>query len=74
MLNELIDSLDFDKVDTGFYTMYGIPVYQRLGSILDEILEEKANSLYANIKSFGMTFRKVPFKLGKCIQYGEIDS
>lgn len=76
VLNELVDSLEFDKVDISFYTVYGIPVYQRLGYILEAVLEEndKADSLYAKIKSLGMTFRKVPFKIGKDVEGCEIDS
>ena len=68
VLNELSDSLDFNKVNPDFFTIHRLPVYQRLGYILDEVLEESELSanLYSKMKEDGFVkFRKIPFKIGK---------
>lgn len=65
--DELVDSLDFSNVDDSFFKIYGIPIYQRLGYILDVILEEAdlAESIYNRLKSLNISFRKTVFKTGK---------
>lgn len=67
VMNELVDSLDFSNVDDSLFKIYGIPIYQRLGYILDVILEEAdlAESLYNRLKSLNISFRKTVFKTGK---------
>ena len=67
VMNELVDSLDFSNVDDSFFKIYGIPIYQRLGYILDVILEEAdlAESIYNRLKSLNISFRKTVFKTGK---------
>lgn len=67
VMNELADSLDFSNVDDSFFKIYGVPVYQRLGYILDEVLEESelADSLLARLKALDVVFRKTSFKTGK---------
>ncbi len=67
VMNELADSLDFSNVDDAFFKIYGIPIYQRLGYILDVVLEETdlAESLYNRLKALNVSFRKTDFKTGK---------
>ncbi len=67
VLSELADSLNFEEVDNAFYKVYGVPAYQRLGYILENVLEEYeiAESFYHQVLSHDMKFRKVPFKIGK---------
>ena len=67
VLNELVDSIDFNKVEDSFYSIYSIPVYQRLGYAMESILGEitQADKIYASIKRLGCRIRAVPFKTGK---------
>ena len=68
VLSELADSLDFDNVNHDFFTIHGLPVFQRLGYILEVVLEENelAEKLYLKMKESGFVkFRKIPFKIGK---------
>lgn len=76
VMAELADSLNFDKVDDAFYNIYRVPTYQRLGFILENVLEEYdiAESLYRQALSHDMKFRKVPFKIGKPYADCEVDT
>ena len=68
VLSELVDSLNIDNVNPDFFTIHGLPVFQRLGYILEEVLEEYelAEKLYTKMKEYGfIKFRKIPFKIGK---------
>ena len=68
VLSELVDSLDFENVNPDFFTIHGLPVFQRLGYILEDVLEEYelAETLYSKMKEYGfIKFRKIPFKIGK---------
>lgn len=68
VLNELCESINFDNVDEDYFKMYGTPVYQRLGYILENILEENslAEQLYTKMKALDLVkFRRTPFKIGK---------
>lgn len=70
VLSELVESLDFSKVNSDFFIIQGLPVYQRLGYILEEVLEETniSDSLYSKMKEYNiLRFRKTPFKIGKPI-------
>ena len=62
ILSELAENLDYTKIEKSFF--YGIPTstIQRLGFILDEVLEEKnvSDILFDKAKTFGLTFRKNP--------------
>lgn len=71
VLSELVDSMDFDNINPDFFTIHCLPVYQRLGYILEEVLEENelAVKLYSKIMEYGFSkFRKIPFKIGKPIR------
>lgn len=69
VLHDLVDSADWDMVDDSIYSIYPIPVYQRLGYILESILEEKEQSdkIYTALKRTGKRIRTTPFKNGKTI-------
>lgn len=77
VLNELSESLNFSRLDDDYFTLYGVPVYQRLGYILECILEETsvAEQLYKQMKNIGLPthFRRVPFKVGKPAEDCEIN-
>lgn len=76
VLNELMDSMDLTNIDASFFALAPIPVFQRMGYILDNILERKdsAKILYDKIISYGIKYRKVPFKVGKPVSGCRIDS
>lgn len=69
VLNELTESLDFTNVEDSYFKIFGTPVYQRLGYILDDLLEESdmAESLFKRLNALNITFRKTAFKTGKNI-------
>lgn len=75
VMNELVDCLDFSNVDDAFFKIYGIPIYQRMGYILDDILEESelAEILFDRLKALNVTFRKTAFKAGKETAGCEVD-
>jgi len=67
VLNELIESVDFNRVHADFFMFTAAPVIQRLGYIIEFLLEDKkqADILYGCAKSADMVFRKIPFKVEK---------
>lgn len=67
VMSELAESLDFSEVDDLFFKILGVPIYQRLGYILDEVLEEGelADNLFKRMKELNISFRKTVFKTGK---------
>lgn len=67
VLAELLETIDFKSVDDEFYKIAQTPIYQRLGYILEEVLDEKAqaDTLYEGCKNAGLTFRKTPLKKGR---------
>lgn len=74
VMNELTDSLDFNNVGPDFFAIHGLPVYQRLGYILEYVLEEYelSGSLYTKMNDYGfIKFRKIPFKIGKSMNGSE---
>ena len=73
VLNELVDSIDFEKLDDEFFTLAPAPVYQRLGYILESVLEREELSNKFKSKMPFPTIRNIPFKIGKSIKDCEID-
>lgn len=74
VLNELVDSIDFDKLNKDFFDLASAPIYQRLGYILESILERE--DLADKFKSkfpLSLAMRNVPFKIGKSTEDCEID-
>ena len=67
VLAELLETIDFKSVDDEFYKIAQTPIYQRLGYILEEVLDEKAqaDTLYEGCKNAKLTFRKTPLKKGQ---------
>lgn len=60
VLNELAEELDFNRVDNDFFTYFPSTTVQRLGYILDEVLEYKeiAQVLCDKAIQAGVSFRK----------------
>ena len=73
VLNELVDSIDFDKLEDDFFFLTSVPVYQRVGYILDSVLERKESADKYKSKMPFLPTRNIPFKIGKSIKDCEID-
>ncbi len=60
VLNELAEELDFKRVTNDFFSFFPTTTVQRLGYILDEILDYKeiAKALYEKGLKAGLSFRK----------------
>lgn len=66
VLEELVMKLDFGHLDTDFTKVAAVPVFQRLGYLLDKVLQESAvaDGLMELIKRAGLKFKAVPLKTG----------
>jgi predicted transcriptional regulator of viral defense system len=75
VLEELSLKLDFTKLDASFLKVASAPVFQRLGYLLDRVLEEEviADGLLALMKSGGMKMKAVPLRLGASVDDAEVD-
>lgn len=74
VLNELVDSIDFAKLDESFFDLAPIPIYQRLGYILGSVLErEDLADRFKSKMPPSLTMRNMPFKTGKSTEDCEID-
>lgn len=73
VLNELVDSIDFDKLDEDFFSLAPVPVYQRFGFILESVLEREDLADIFKDKMPSFMIRNVPFKIGKATIDCEID-
>ncbi len=73
VLNELVDSIDFEKLDDEFFTLAPTPTYQRLGYILESVLEREELANKFKSKMPPHTTRNIPFKIGKSIKGCEVD-
>lgn len=64
VLNELAEDLDFNRVGDDFFSFFPATTVQRLGYILDEILDckEIAEVLYRKGQQAGLSFRKTLLK------------
>ena len=64
VLNELAESCNFSKLTKEFFQYVPTPVIQRLGYLLDEVLEcqSQAANLYSCVKKCDIPFRKTPLK------------
>ena len=69
VLNELAENCDFRKLTKEFFQYVPISVIQRLGYLLDEILEypSQADDLYSSAEKYYVSFRKTPLKSTKSI-------
>ena len=75
VLEELSLKLDFSKLDTDFLRVASAPVFQRLGYLLDCVLEEEAiaDGLLALMKSGGLKMKTVPLRLGAPADGSEVE-
>ena len=73
VLNELVDSIDFEKLNDEFFTLAPAPIYQRFGYILESVLEREELANKIKSKMPFSTTRNVPFKIGKSTEDCEID-
>lgn len=73
ILNELVDSIDFDKIDDDFFALAPTPIYQRFGYILEYILEREDLANKLKDKMPPLTTRNIPFKISKLTKDCKID-
>lgn len=73
VLNELVDSIDFDRLDEDFFNLTSTPTYQRLGYILEYVLEREELADKFKAKTSSLPMRKIPFKIGKSTLDCEIE-
>lgn len=75
VLEELAQKLDFTKLDAEFLRVASAPVFQRLGYLLDMVLEEHevADGLMALMKAGGLGMKSVPLRLGLPAYDYEVD-
>mgnify|MGYP003301964690 FL=1 len=72
VLNELVDSIDFEKLNDEFFTLAPAPIYQRFGYILESVLEREELANKIKSKMPFPTTRNIPFKIGTSIKDCEI--
>ena len=67
VLAELMEVVDFSQAGQEFYLTSQTTVYQRLGYIIESVLEMKdqADTLFDGCQKAGLKFRKTPLKKGK---------
>lgn len=75
VLEELALKLDFARLDASFLQVAPAPVFQRLGYLLDRVLEEEslADDLLGLMKSGGMKMKAVPLLLGASTENAQVD-
>ena len=77
VLNELAEVMDFQNIGSDFLSYFNSAVIQRLGYILEEVLEYKelADTLYQKVNDAGIKFRKYPLKvMGKGVSLTGYDT
>ena len=64
VLNELVEEMDFGKMTPDLLQMFTVPVIQRFGYLLDEVLKygDKAKILLEQTRQVGIKFRKTLLK------------
>jgi len=67
VLAELVEQIEWNNVETKLLKQYGAPVIQRLGFILENVLEENAaaEALMKKAREAGVEMRRIPLKLGR---------
>ena len=75
VLEELSLKLDFSHLDATFLQVAPTPVFQRLGYLLDRVLEEEslADDLLGLMKSGGLKMKAVPLRLGASTEDALVD-
>ena len=76
VLNELSDAMNLGGLNASFLKISPTPVFQRLGYILEHILErnDMAETLYSLMEIAGLKLRKVPFKTSKPADGCKVDT
>lgn len=67
VLNELVDSIDFKRLEKDYFTLTSPPTYQRFGYILESVLEREELTIdyKTQMDSCNLQQRNIPFKIGK---------
>ena len=77
VLHELVEEMDFDKITPDFLQLFPATAIQRLGYLLEEVMEydDRARKLSEKVKQAGIKFRKTLLKseihtteLSECMQ------
>jgi predicted transcriptional regulator of viral defense system len=74
VLNDLVEVLDFTNLPTSFFEFVSVSTIQRLGYILEQVIEKQdlANILFEKSKVAGCNFQPIPLKNRKstenCLQ------
>ena len=76
VLAELVEKTDFGRLGPEFLKVAPVACFQRLGYILEEVLEEQeaADALYELIKRAGVRLQRAALKAGKEISGAELNS
>ncbi|KAA6302548.1 MAG: hypothetical protein EZS26_001380 [Candidatus Ordinivivax streblomastigis] len=76
VLNELAESLNFEKTGKVFFDYVPTSTIQRLGYLLEQPLEQPklASVLYAKAQKFGCKFQKIPLKYSKETEHCATDT
>lgn len=75
VLEELAHKLDFANMNESFLQLAPVPVFQRLGYLLDRVLEETkiADGLLELVSANGMRMKAAPLRLGTPIENSNVD-
>ena len=75
VLEELAQKVDFSKQGPDFVKLASIPVFQRLGYLLDFVLEEHevAEGLYGLMREEGLKMKAVPLRMGVATDGADVD-
>lgn len=75
VLAELVEKLDFDKLDEKFVEMVPVSSLQRLGYILEVVLEAQnaADALYRLIRKSGVSLQIIPLRTQKANENHEVN-
>ena len=66
-INDLVESLNFNKITADFFEYVPLATIQRLGYLFDNIIElpKLANILWNKTQKFGHKFQTIPLRRGK---------
>ena len=75
VLSELVEKTDFSQLDSKFVKVAPVACFQRLGYILDQVLEENkaADAVYELLQSAGVRLQGAALKVGKPTASCEMD-
>lgn len=75
VLNELADEIHIQKLNQAFLATIPVVTIQRLGYLMDVVLERNniAQKLYTESKAMGCTFFRIPLKASKTMKNYEIN-